>query len=261
MELDIRRDLDRLGGVRWLEAGKDEWPGPVDNRIEVGSLLTWAGGLELGRDNREEVEMVAVRVNSFLNPYEIGALLQLAALKATSEDLPTAFEKLNEAAKLAPPSDVRTRLRMLQYSRLATSENPIPWNSDTVAQELDGILAHRLQEYPENALFNAAKADLLAFKGDLRAALAASERACSLPGATREMHLRRAYYLVRLDRMDDAWSVVSSHLPADSPYLSWANSLASEAIATDDSGLAAFAIRVYEHLGHPIQPTAPGDTE
>jgi len=98
---------------------------------------------------------------------------------------------------------------------------------------------------------------LKAYRGDVAGALRMYENVCLFPGATREMHLRRAYYLARLQRPDDAWSVVSEHLPTLSPYMAWANTLASKALATNDSSLALLAVRVFEHLGHAV---SAGDT-
>ncbi len=248
LENDLRDFIEKLGALEWLDAPEGSWPAIADKSLETATLLGWASSLELGRGNVARAKLLAERAGKYLNPYDLGVLLQLAAIALTEGDMETSVEYLNEAATIAPPSDVRTKLRMLQYSPLVSPETEAPWDSSEVASELESILSHRLAEFPNSAFIRAAQAELQGCRGDLQAALATIEESCALPGATREMHLRRAYYLARLGGMDDAWSVVEEHLPPGCPYLMWANMLAMEALALSDPNLADLALRVRDRV-------------
>jgi hypothetical protein len=246
-ETDLRSLFDYLDAVQWLEAPEGIWPQPAEQPLGVAQMLDWASALELGRGDSGKARLLAERARS-LDPYDFVAVLQSAAVEICMQDTSAFWGLLEEASDLAPPSDVRVRLRMLQFAPLARPGSEIPWDPEVVAQELDTVLNHRLAEFPRSALFRAAHAETLAFAGDLETALRESEEACSLPGATRETHLRRAYYLARLGRADDAWEVVKNHLPPDAPHLTWASALLQEAAVRSDQDLAVFATKVRTYL-------------
>jgi hypothetical protein len=158
---------------------------------------------------------------------------------------PTAgLQSLADALKVAPPSDVRVRTRILQLTPLAGAGLQLPWDNEDVASQLDSVLQHREQQFPRNAFFRSAHAELEASKGDFDSAERIAQEACALPGATRDMRLRSAYYLVRLGRTDEAWAIVQQQLSSGAPYLTWANVLMQESAARSDQALGEFAMRV-----------------
>lgn len=246
-ETDLGNSLDKLEAREWLDPSASVWPSLMEDRQAIGGLLDSASALELGRGNRDKARVLAERARE-LNPYDQVALLQLAAVKMTERDIAGTFELLNEAAALEPPSGIRTRLRMIQFSRLARLDVEVPWDVAAVAAELEEMVDHWSRRYPRNSFFLAAKAELEGFRGNLDEALRIYSQVSELPGATRESRFRRAYFLARAGRVDEAWQIIEEHFPQSSPFLTWASELEQEAAAQSDANLAVFSTMLRNRL-------------
>ncbi len=253
LESDIRRFLTGLDAIGWLDMPVDLWPQEAESPAEVAALLGWASGLELGRDNLGQARLLAERANSYVNSYDLGTIYQLAGITMLLQEFEESFGYLDEAYRISPPSDVRVRVRILQYAPLAPDDLELPWEFDAIADELQAILPHRMDRFPGSALYRAAAAELQAYRGNLENALTLIEGACALPGATREMQLRRGYYLARLDRLDEAMQVVEDSLSPGDPYLAWMNLVGMEALERNDPELASLALEARDYLAGPEQ--------
>jgi len=247
-EAEYRASLEILRASRWLEVMETGYPLRPDNPRAAAGLLDSASALELGRGDREMARMYAERAR-ILNPYDYVAALQLAAVEIAETNIETSFGLLNEAVRLAPPSDVRTRLRLIQFAPMAIPQSgETLWDEDTIVSELQDNLDHWISRYPANSYYNAAQGELAGYKGNISRALEYYTAATTLPGATRETWFRYAYWLARDGRMDDAREVAFAHLPAGAPYLTWATMLVAEAEATSNPGLAEFASEIVSRL-------------
>jgi tetratricopeptide (TPR) repeat protein len=246
-ETDLGDSLDKLEAREWLDPSASVWASLMENQQAIGALLDSASALELGRGNRDKARVLGERAKE-LNPYDQVALLQLAAVKMTERDIAGAFELLNEAAALEPPSGIRTRLRMIQFSRLVRPGVEVPWDVEAVAAELEEMVDHWSGRYPHNSFYLAAKAELAGFRGNLDEALRIYAQVTELPGATRESRFRRAYFLARDGQVDEAWRIVEEHFPESSPYLTWASELEQEAAAQSDANLAMFSTMLRNRL-------------
>ena len=157
-ESDLKMCFDKLGATAWLDAGPDQYPMPTDTPQAVARLLDWAATFELGRGNRETAGALLDRALS-LDPYDSAAKQQVAFVKMADQDIESAFKSLDEAAKPAPPTDVRVRERLLEFSLLESKNLHAPWDEKEIGSELTGIVAHREQQYPESAVFKWAEAE------------------------------------------------------------------------------------------------------
>ena len=246
-ESDLKASLEQLHATVWVDTPAEKYPPPAEQPMAVAGLLDYAAALELGRGNRDKAGLLAERAQH-LNPYDYSALLQLAAARMTQNDMSAAFELLNEAVKLAPASDIRTRLRMIQFSRLAVSNVKPPWDEEALVGQLEKDVRHFEERYPKNGFCRSARAELAGCRGDIEGAASIYEEACAMPGATREMFFRWAYFLARSGRLEEAWKVVESHLPPQSPDLTWASQLELEARVNSDDVLKQFASLVRDRL-------------
>ncbi|MCX6647513.1 MAG: hypothetical protein NTY09_14305, partial [bacterium] len=183
-----------------------------------------------------------------LNPYDYIAYLQLAAVDTVDKNIASAFINLNQALALAPPSDVRTRVRILQFSQFASDVNAVPWDSQAIASDLDALLSHLESEYPLNSFNKSSRAELLGYQGDIDGAISEYTDAVALPGATRETALRLGYWLARAGRISEAMQVINLSIPFDSPYLMWVTAIEQEAQIKADPNLAEFAREIHAYL-------------
>jgi tetratricopeptide (TPR) repeat protein len=244
---NLRTTLTQLNAIQWLDALPDTYPQPVDQPMTVASLLDSASAIELGSGSRVRPRLLANRA-LMLNPYDYIAYLQLTAVDIVDKDIASAFINLNQALALAPPSDVRTRVRILQFSSLASESNVAPWDSLAIASDLDPLLSHLESEYPFNSFNKSSRAELLGFHGDIDGAISEYTDAVALPGATRETALRLGYWLARAGRIDEAVQVINLSIPFDSPYLMWVTAIEQEAQIKADPNLAEFASRIHVYL-------------
>lgn len=246
-ENDLISFFKLLDAIEFFEGSQDTIPKIVDNPIEVAYLLDWASTCELGKGNFNKAILFADRA-FMLYPYDINCLQQKGIIQIVKQDIKEGFNSLNDALKIAPLSDIRIRVRLLQLSHLAGKDVPIPWNNDAIVLEITNIINYRKQQHPENALINMAEAEIKAYRGNIAGAVNSMKKACSFPDANRDMYLRLAYYLVRSGKPEEAWEIIVQHLPPESPYLHWAKIILQEAIVKSDSKLRNFAERVREHL-------------
>ncbi len=244
---NLRSMFEDLEAVQWLDASPDTYPSHVGKPFAVADLLDSASALVLGSGLRERARLLADRAVA-LNPYDYVAYLQLAAVDISEFKIESSFENLDKALNYAPPSDVRTRLRILQFSTLAGEGAEIPWDLEELTQDLDKLLIHYESEYPLNPFYKSARAELTGYEGDIDGAIALYIRALALPGATRETSFRLAYWLARDSRLDEAIEIVEISLPPGSPYLTWVTALEQEADLNSDPNLQEFASRVHAHL-------------
>jgi tetratricopeptide (TPR) repeat protein len=243
---DLRTCFEKSGAIAWLDAPEDIWPMPVDDPLSVARLLDWAVTFELGNGNLTRARTLIERAKS-LDPYDYAAIQQLALVQLIENDIPGAVQSLNEALRIATPTDVRIRLRLLQLAPIFQGAT-LPWDNEEISGQLKSILDHRIQQAPDNATFRLALAEPSAWKGDLQTASRTAGQAVALPGANRDIRLRLAYYLARLGRMDDAWSIVQQNLQPGYPYLAWVKFLTIESNSRQDTNLAEFAARCRDLL-------------
>jgi tetratricopeptide (TPR) repeat protein len=263
---DLRTCLEKLGAVEWLDAPDGQWPTQGDDPLSVARLLDWAVTYELGEGNLPKALTLIGRAQS-LDPYDYAVLQQLALVQIIENDVPGAVQSLNEALRIAPPSDVRIRLRILQLAPILQSAQ-LPWGNEEISGQLVSILDHRRLQAPDNATFQLAQAELSAWGGNLQNAARTAEQAVALPGANRDIRLRLAYYLARLGRSDDAWTIVQANLRPGDPYLAWVRFLIMESNSRQDSNLAVFAARCRtlldptgEHTAFFDQPPEPLESQ
>jgi tetratricopeptide (TPR) repeat protein len=246
-ESDLRTALARLDAADWLDPSGGSWSSPPDNRALVATLLSSGSALELGKGNRELARILAERAK-LMNPYEYSAILQAAAVQMTAGDIAGCFESMNEALQIAPPTDIRTRSRLLQFSRLASDDVETPWDNGTIASELESAAEPRIERYPENPYYRAALAEVEGYRGTLDEALRILLEAGDLPSASREIRIRTAYYLARLGRTDDAWDLIEANVQPGTPLLLWPSLYEQEAEIRSDESLALFATMLRNHL-------------
>lgn len=244
---NLRTMLNQLEAIQWFDALPDTYPQPVDQPMAVGSLIDSASAIELGSGNRARARILADRA-LMLNPYDYIAYLQLAAVDIADHDISSAFGNLNQALILATPSDIRTRVRILQFSSLAAEGVELPWNTNEIAADLDELLNYYEQKFPLNSFYKAARAELIGFRSDLEGAVSKYTEALSLPGATRETAYRLGYWLAREGRVDEAIEIVRLSIPSESPYLMWVTAVELEAEVRADSNLMEFAAQIHAHL-------------
>jgi len=246
-ETDARLSLKLLQAEPWLDTPPGEWPPPVRQPQHTAKILDWLSALQLGYGNTSKAKLFAERALA-LDPYDYTAKQQLALTQIMQKDLKNGFETLKEAYSIAPPSDIKVRIRMLQLAPLLKNPSDLPWSNEKIASELDDILRHRSKTSPQSALILSAMADLSASRGNLNDALKLAENASSLPGAIRDFSLRKAYYLILMNREQEAWLIVQQNLAPGFPYLTWANALMQESLAQDNQALYNFAEKVRSFL-------------
>jgi hypothetical protein len=245
-ETDLRNLLTKTNAVQWLDSPADVVPSPVTQPQAVGSLLDSASALELGRGNRDKARLLAERAAD-LNPYDSVAYLQLAAVEMTAHDMAKAIEQLNLAYSFAPPSDVRTRIRMIQFSPLVRATVEIPWDSQQLETELGALISKWRERYPASAYYLSANAEYngcRGYLGGLNEAYQDYAAACELPGATREMFFREACYLSRINRIEEAQEIMMLHIPSGAPLLTWASMFAQEAWQLQDAVPSSFSYMI-----------------
>jgi tetratricopeptide (TPR) repeat protein len=247
LETDIRMCFTQLKAIDWLDTPAEGYPSMPDHPLAVAKILDWASTLALGNGDRIKARLLADRALE-LDPYDYSADQQMALVNMADQDTSAAFESIAEALKIAPPSDIRTRLRAMQLSVLATDKIKAGWDNAKVKSEVAGIVAGKAKRYPGNVLYQFADAEIKGSNGDLAVAEKILKEACALPGATRDMSTRWAYYLCRLGRDEDAWAIVQREIQPNTPYLTWVTFLGQEALARSDKALAGFASRVRDYI-------------
>ncbi|MFH1676780.1 MAG: tetratricopeptide repeat protein [bacterium] len=246
-EKDLRSCFEDLDSIAWLDSKPENWPPPTDHPVEVARLLDLAGAFYLGNGDRVKARALAERALS-LDPYNFNAKQQLALVSMNENDFSGAFLALNEAVKIAPPTDARVRIRILQLTSLAPAGTDIPWDIGAIASELEKICDHREKQFPSNAFFKSARAEVYAARGDFKNALVTIEKACALPGATRDFRLREIYFLIKLGRIEDARGIAEKYVPSGSPYLLWVFSMMLESLSKNDEALGRFALEMKDRI-------------
>ncbi len=240
--------FEDLDAAAWLENPFEVIPPDTDRPIEVGSLLDSASALELGRDHPIMARLHAIRART-LNPYDYVAHLQLAAVEMYQGEMPLAFENLVEALRWSQLSDIRTRLRMIQFAPLLPADSEIEWDEDAVLLDLGNYLAHWEERYPDNSFYRYARAELTGYNGDIDTALNLYEAVTAMPGASPDAFIRYAYWMARSGDVESAENLITSTFPAGSPYATWVRAIETEAVVKADPALADFALRLQEHFG------------
>jgi len=246
-ENDLRDAFANEDAVDWLDQPVDGVPHYPQYRTYISGLLDFAIALELGKGDPLRAELLAGRALD-LNPYDHIGLLQQAAISMLINDLPAAFEKLTAAYDVASPTDVRTRLRMLQFANLSGEDLEVPWEAEEIISELETMLDVLRKKYPENSYYMSAEAEVEGFNGNFTRAIEIYEGARELPGATREMYFRQAYWMALNGDPDGAFELFASRIPSRSPDLMWAKMLKVESGVTGDESLTEFAGLVIIHL-------------
>jgi len=244
---DLRTAMEKLNAAAWLEPSGAPPASALDSREFVGRLLSSASALELGGGNRDLARILADRA-IMLNPYDYVAVLQMAAVKMTAGDIEGCFESMTDAVELSPSSDVRTRVRLLQFARLASGETRTPWDNDSVAAALENSAGQWAARYPRNPYFVGALAEVEGYRGNLEEALGMLREAEDMPAVSRESRIRSAYYLARLERTDEAWDIIERHVPTGTPLFLWPSLYEQEAAIHSDDDLAQFATMLRNHL-------------
>jgi len=226
-EVDLEMFMTQLGASSWLGPESGSYPQPVTDPMSVAWLLNAAASFDMGHADLVNAALLLDRADD-LYPYNYVTYLQRGVLSVINGDYESAYTDFNEALRLSPPSDLRAKLRIMQYGiSLKTFDGSFD-NLDTIALPDESVIGHWESAYPENAFFKSVRAEMYGWTGNYDDALAEIETACGLPGATREMHYRMAYFLALTGSIDEAISIIETHVPPGSPYLTWVLALDRE---------------------------------
>jgi len=247
LESRLRGYFEDLDAIAWYDSPIESIPPATSRAIEVAGLLDSASALELGRDHPIMARLFASRAKT-LNPYDYVACLQLAAVEMYRGDMVRSFENLSDALEWSPPSDIRTRLRMIQFAPLIPDDDVVVWDEDTVVRELGMYLSHWEEMYPDNSFMRYARAELTGYHGDIDGALRLYESAASLPGTSPDAVIRHAYWIARSGDVDSAMELIVESFPEHAPYSMWVRAVETEAVVSADPALAAFALALRDHF-------------